>query len=44
LWFGKAFAARAVLNWDSMKSMAGQVLESAKADLGLPPKSEEQNE
>jgi hypothetical protein len=44
LWFGKAFAARAALNWDSMKSMAGQVLESAKADLGLQPKSEEQNE
>jgi hypothetical protein len=44
LWFGKAFAARAALNWDSMKKMAGQVVESAKADLGLQPKSEEQNE
>lgn len=41
LWFGKAFATRAALNWDSMKSMAGQVLESMKADLGLQQKPEE---
>lgn len=41
LWFGKAFAARAAMNWESMKNMAGQVLESAKADLGLQTKSEE---
>jgi hypothetical protein len=41
LWFGKAFAARAALNWESMKNTAGQVLESAKADLGIQTKSEE---
>jgi hypothetical protein len=42
LWFGKAFAARAAINWDSMKGMAGQMLESAKADLGFSTtKSEE---
>lgn len=44
LWFGKAFAARAALNWESMKSMAGEVLESAKADLGLPSSKSEESE
>lgn len=37
LWFGKAFVARAALNWDSMKGMAGQMLDAVKADLGFPP-------
>lgn len=41
MWFGRAFANRAALNWESMCNMAGQVLESAKADLGFPSKPEE---
>jgi hypothetical protein len=44
LWFGKAFAARAALNWDSMKNMAGEVLESAKADLGLSSSKSEESD
>lgn len=40
LWFGRAFATRAQANWESMQSMAGQILESMKADLGLPTKEE----
>jgi uncharacterized protein involved in copper resistance len=41
LWFGRAFATRAQANWESMQSMAGQILESMKADLGLPTKEED---
>jgi hypothetical protein len=44
LWFGKAFAARAALNWESMKNMAGEVLESAKADLGLSSSKSEESD
>lgn len=35
LWFAKAFAHRASLNWASMKHMAGEVATAIKADLGL---------
>lgn len=42
LWFAKAFSTRAALNWDSMKGMAGQVVESVKADLGLQTEKSEE--
>jgi hypothetical protein len=37
LWFAKAFAHRASLNWESMKRMAGNIAAQAKADLGFQP-------
>lgn len=35
LWFAKAFANRASLNWASMKRVAGEIAAQAKADLGM---------
>jgi hypothetical protein len=37
LWFAKAFAHRASLNWESMKRMASNIAAQAKADLGFEP-------
>jgi hypothetical protein len=35
LWFGKAFAARAEINWSHLCETAGEVVAAAAADLGL---------
>ncbi|WIA29555.1 hypothetical protein OEZ86_012049 [Tetradesmus obliquus] len=35
LWFAKAFAHRASLNWASMRRLAGDIAAQAKADLGF---------
>jgi hypothetical protein len=47
-WFGKAFAARAEVNWAALKGVAGEVVAAALADLGIrqrpadePPSSPE---